>query len=217
MTHTQQESSQDQSGSSDHSIILVGCDKDLLFDTRHLSSRVLGYTAKQRRADIPYNYLGEVQSLRIEEKNVRLLVTVDDIALRKWILTQFPDRLFTYVSPRATVSPDATISAGTVIQSGCFISSGCSVSTLVKVNVGCQIHHDSSVLACSVLAPGVTLLGHTKIGQGSYIGSRVVIREKTSVGDNCFIGMGSVVVKSIPRDTLAYGNPCRTKPTPQLP
>ncbi len=29
------------------------------------------------------------------------------------------------------------------------------------------------------------------------------------IGDNCVIGAGSVVVKSIPKNSVAVGNPCK--------
>lgn len=34
-----------------------------------------------------------------------------------------------------------------------------------------------------------------------------------TIGDNCVIGAGSVVVKEIPSDSVAVGNPCRVVKT----
>ena len=196
---------------SDNLIILVGCDRDLIFDTDHLASSIIGYTASQQHDDIGYEYFGEIRNFKIEDEKIKLLVTVDDIPLRRWISDQFPNNLFTYISPRARVSPEASVSAGAVIQSGCFVSAGCSISTLVKVNVGCQIHHDSVISAYSVLAPSVVLLGHAQIGEASYIGAGSIVRQALSVGKNCTIGMGSIITKNIPKDSQAFGNPCRLK------
>lgn len=47
------------------------------------------------------------------------------------------------------------------------------------------------------------------IGDNVWIGGGSIILPGVTVGDNVTIGAGSVVTKSIPSDTLAYGNPCK--------
>lgn len=47
------------------------------------------------------------------------------------------------------------------------------------------------------------------IGNNVWIGGSVTILPGVTIGDNCTIGAGSVVVKSIPANTVAAGNPCR--------
>jgi UDP-3-O-[3-hydroxymyristoyl] glucosamine N-acyltransferase len=190
------------------SIILVGCDKDLLFDSRHLADKIAGYTAIQGRPDVTYEYLGDVKNLGSLRNHERLLVTVDDIALRKWILERYPNNLHTYISPGATVSDDASVGAGVIVQRGSFVSSGVRVSSLAKINVGCQLHHDSEVGNCSVIAPAAVLLGYSRVGARTYIGAGTVVKERIPIGDDCVIGMGSNVVKPIASKLTAFGNPC---------
>jgi UDP-3-O-[3-hydroxymyristoyl] glucosamine N-acyltransferase len=199
-----------------HSIILVGCDKDLIFDTRHLATKIAGYTAMRSRPDVPYRYLGEVRNLGCLSSSDRLLVTVDDVKLRQWILSAYPNNLYTYMSPGATISENAFVAAGVVIQNNCFVSSGVTISSLAKINVGCQIHHDSAIGNCSVIAPAVVLLGHSRIGERTYVGAGSVVRERTSIGDDCTIGMGSTVVKSIGSNLTAFGNPCVERGIPSV-
>ncbi len=47
------------------------------------------------------------------------------------------------------------------------------------------------------------------IGNDCWFGANVVICPGVSVGDNCVIGAGSIVVKDIPANSFAAGNPCR--------
>ena len=47
------------------------------------------------------------------------------------------------------------------------------------------------------------------IGNNVWIGGSVTILPGVSIGDNVTIGAGSVVVKDIPADVVAAGNPCR--------
>lgn len=48
-----------------------------------------------------------------------------------------------------------------------------------------------------------------KIGNNVWIAANVTILPGVEIGDGAVIGAGSVVVKSIPTNTLAVGNPCR--------
>ena len=47
------------------------------------------------------------------------------------------------------------------------------------------------------------------IGNNVWIGGNVVINPGVTIGDNTVIGSGSVVVKDIPSNVIAAGNPCR--------
>ena len=47
------------------------------------------------------------------------------------------------------------------------------------------------------------------IGNNVWIGGSVTIIPGVTIGDNVTIGAGSVVVKDIPSDCVAAGNPCR--------
>lgn len=47
------------------------------------------------------------------------------------------------------------------------------------------------------------------IGDNCWFGANVVVCSGVSIGNNCVIGAGSVVVKDIPDNSFAAGNPCR--------
>lgn len=48
------------------------------------------------------------------------------------------------------------------------------------------------------------------VGNNVWFGGNVVVLPGVEIGDNCTIGAGSVVTKSIPSNTLAFGNPCKS-------
>lgn len=48
-----------------------------------------------------------------------------------------------------------------------------------------------------------------KVGSNVWIGAGVQVMPGVTIGDNVVIGGGSVVVKDIPSDSVAVGNPCR--------
>lgn len=51
------------------------------------------------------------------------------------------------------------------------------------------------------------------VGDNVWIGAGVSVLPGVSIGDNCVIGAGSVVVKDIPSNSVAVGNPCKVVKT----
>lgn len=47
------------------------------------------------------------------------------------------------------------------------------------------------------------------VGNNVWIGANVCVLPGVTIGDNCVIGAGSVVVKDIPANSVAVGNPCK--------
>jgi len=54
-----------------------------------------------------------------------------------------------------------------------------------------------------------------KVGNNVWIGTNVCVMPGVTIGDNVVIGGGSVVVKDIPSNVVAVGNPC--KPVKEIP
>lgn len=52
-------------------------------------------------------------------------------------------------------------------------------------------------------------LGGIYIGDGTWLGTNVVIVGKVTIGKNCVIGANSVVTSDIPDYCVAVGNPCK--------
>lgn len=49
----------------------------------------------------------------------------------------------------------------------------------------------------------------TIIEENVWIGANVVVLKGVTIGENSIIGAGSIVTKSIPKNSIALGNPCR--------
>lgn len=50
---------------------------------------------------------------------------------------------------------------------------------------------------------------HTRVGRNCFIGGRSMILPGVEIGDNCVVGAGAVVTKSLPPRSLVVGNPAR--------
>ncbi len=51
--------------------------------------------------------------------------------------------------------------------------------------------------------------GDVEIGEYTWIGEKAIILPNVTIGNNCIIGAGSVVTKSIPPYSIAVGNPAK--------
>ncbi len=76
-----------------------------------------------------------------------------------------------------------------------------------KIHVGHNCMVDNNV----VITPGVVLCGSSALEEDAWLGPNSSVLNKVTVGKNSMIGMGSVVTRSIPADSLAYGVPARVK------
>lgn len=51
--------------------------------------------------------------------------------------------------------------------------------------------------------------GRVSIGDNVSFGENVMVLKGVTIGDNCFIGAGSIVTKDIPANSIAVGTPCK--------
>lgn len=93
----------------------------------------------------------------------------------------------------------------------------------VTIGSGLHLYHAQGlvlnadcVLGSNVVLRHCTTIGNARpnskspiIGNNVEIGSNVVIIGDISIGDGAVIGAGSVVVKSVPANAVAVGNPAR--------
>ena len=83
----------------------------------------------------------------------------------------------------------------------------------VRVTSGVRfITHDGGVWVLRELyedLKNVDKFGKIVVGNNVHIGSNVVIMPGVTIGNNCIIGVGAVVTKDIPDNSIAAGVPAR--------
>lgn len=70
------------------------------------------------------------------------------------------------------------------------------------------IEEDAMVVACAEVS------GSVRVGKRSWLGPNCAIIDRITIGDDCVVGMGAVVLKSLPDGCVVAGNPA--KPTSDL-
>lgn len=96
-----------------------------------------------------------------------------------------------------------------IILEGSKIELGVRISNGVLINKDVTIHHDCKIGKYCVFAPGCRILGNVSIDDFSFIGANSVIREKTRIGKNSIIGMGTILISDVEDQKIYVGNPGR--------
>ena len=103
------------------------------------------------------------------------------------------------------------------------IDYGCKIGSHVKIHCNCYVAQFTVIEDEAFMAPGVTVSNDIHPGceksaecmrgphikRGVQIGVNVTLLPFIEIGEHSLIGAGSVVTKSIPQYSLAYGNPAR--------
>lgn len=131
--------------------------------------------------------------------------------LRLFIAKQSSERYCNYLRKKGIV-----IGQGTIIR-----SKHCTIDTsrpsLITIGNNCMLN-DNFVLVTHDFVCGVFInsgrrfcnsSGRVTIGNNVRFGQNVTILKGVTIGDNCFIGAGSIVSKDIPANSIAVGAPCK--------
>lgn len=104
------------------------------------------------------------------------------------------------IGDRVTILENCSVSRGVIDDT--VIESGTKIDAEVRVGHNCIIEEDSAFIC------GSQLYGSCRFGKNAYFATGV-IKNQTSVGENGFVGMGSVVLKDVLPGETVVGNPAR--------
>lgn len=113
------------------------------------------------------------------------------------------------IHPKAIVSPAAELGNGVVVMAGAVVNVGSKIGDGVIVNTAAVIDHDCHIEAFAHISPKAALAGHVRVGTRAQVGIGSCMIQHTQIGSDSIIGAGSVVVRNIPSNVVAFGNPCR--------
>jgi UDP-N-acetylbacillosamine N-acetyltransferase len=115
------------------------------------------------------------------------------------------------IHPGAIVSPSARVGDGSVVFARAAINPEAHVGCAAIINTGAIVEHDCNLEDGVHISPGAVLCGTVEVGARSWIGAASVVIQCRSVGRDCIVGAGAVVVHDLPDGVVAYGNPARVQ------
>jgi sugar O-acyltransferase (sialic acid O-acetyltransferase NeuD family) len=130
--------------------------------------------------------------------------------VRDFIVSKLPDFDFVNaIHPTVPIGRNVKIGVGNVIMAGVIINPDSEIEDFCILNTGAQLEHNCFMGSFSHLSAGSVTGGKVRIGRFSAITLNVTIIDRLNIGENTVVGSGSVVLKDLPDNVLAYGNPAK--------
>jgi sugar O-acyltransferase (sialic acid O-acetyltransferase NeuD family) len=165
-----------------------------------------GYEVLGSEFDLPYL----IEKYKIQGGIVAIGDNWTRQLLVKKILSIYPDFSFiSAVHPSAIIGNNVEIGKGSVIMPGVIINANSIIGDHCILNTKSSLDHDSIMYNYASLAPGVCTGSNVILGEGVAVCLGVRIIELVTVGHYAVIGASSLVIRDIPQNVLAYGNPAQ--------
>jgi len=122
------------------------------------------------------------------------------------------------IRENTTIGDHVLIGTNSIVDGNCVIGDHVNIQSNVYVTWGMRIEYGVFMGPCSVttndknpLTTDRSLLEASILRKKCVIGAGVIILPGIEIGENSLIGAGSVVTRNIPKNVIAYGNPCRVQ------
>ena len=143
---------------------------------------------------------------------LRIFAPLNDNRQRKAVYQRLRNHCFkftSYISPRSEIWSYAAIGENCFIQEMNNLQFEATVGDNCVIWAGNHIGHHSIVGSHSFIASHVVISGRCSISELAYLGVNCCIKESLSIHSGAIVGMGSVVTKTVPANTLVFGNPAK--------
>jgi len=126
------------------------------------------------------------------------------------IINQVPNFEFVNaIHPSVIIGNNVKLGIGIVAMAGVIFNPKSIIGDFTFFATGAQIEHDCVINDFASISAGSVTGGYVKLGKFSAITLGVTVIDRVEIGENTVVGSGSLVVKSLPDNVLAYGNPAK--------
>lgn len=118
-------------------------------------------------------------------------------------------KILTWIDPTTTVSEGAIIGEGSIILPNCHIGYKTKIGKSVLMQSRCTIEHHNHIDDFANINPSLLTGGNTYIGKRTEVHIGTTVINRISIGADCRIGAGSLVLRDCEEGYLYYGSPCK--------
>lgn len=148
-----------------------------------------------------YPVLGSIEKASHDHPGAAVFVAIGDNATREKIYRRLRGHDFpVIVDPSAEVAPTTDIRHGCFIGPRAVVSVGVELGKFVIVNARAGVGHDSKLGDFSQACPGVTLSGHTTVGDHAFLASNSCTVPGVTIGARAKVAAGMPVYSNLKDD-----------------
>ena len=157
-----------------------------------------------------YKVLGRIHDWRISDNEI-FICAIAKPSTKEMLITMLKSRGATFTS---VVHPSAIIGGFCEIGEGLVVTPRAKISPNVKIGdfvtiLGSGVGHDVCIGDFSTITGNCSVNGLVILGKRVFVASNVCIAPSKKIGNDVYIGMGSVVVTNIKDGYKVMGNPAK--------
>ena len=157
-----------------------------------------------------YTIIGSIKDWAPKEEEV-FACAIANPSIKEQVVTLLRSRGAKFDS---VIHPSAVIGEFNKIVEGLIAYPNSVVSTHAKVGefvtlLSSAIGHDAVVGDYSTISSYCDITGGVQLGKKVFLGSHVTIIPGRKIGDDAYVGAGSVVIKNVRSNTKVIGNPAK--------
>lgn len=156
--------------------------------------------------------LGSIGDLNQIAEEFYCVCTISVPKIKRKVLSKIKNsniRFARLIHPTAIIAESASLGEDVIIEAFCFVSVGTCLGNHVQLNCYCGIGHDAYVGDYSSLYWAVNLSGYSKVEEDCILGTKTTVIQNVVVGKGAIIGSNSNVIRDIPPNCTAVGNPAK--------
>lgn len=155
-----------------------------------------------------YEIADLIQKYKIDVGFIAIGDNYDRKFVRDVVISHVPDFNFVNaIHPQVSIGRNVKLGIGIAMAPNVVVNADAVVEDFCILNTGAQLEHNSYMGEFAHLSVGVVTGGKVKIGKFATITAGTTIIDRISIGMNTVVGSGSVVLKDLPDNVVAYGNP----------
>lgn len=144
-------------------------------------------------------------------KDSYFMIAIGNPNVRHRMANSMPHiKWYTAIHPSSTISAMNTfVGEGSVVMPNAVINPYAQIGKHCIINTGAIVEHDNTIADFAHISVGTKLAGTVNIGIRTWVGAGATISNGISVCNDCVIGAGAVVVKSIQEPGTYVGVPAK--------
>ncbi|AFQ45945.1 acetyltransferase [Desulfosporosinus meridiei] len=158
-----------------------------------------------------YQIIGKIADWKVEENQCFALGIASPVLKEKvtQLLMERGAEFVSVIHPTARIAESAGYGIGLVAYPNSGIGPDAYVGDFVTL-LSSKIGHDAWVGDYTTISSHCGVNGEVKLGKRVFLGSHAAIVPSKRIGDDVYVGLGSVVINDVENNTKVFGNPARS-------